>query len=272
MKDWIRGIARARRARRFLRSEGVETELGFKFSGPKAMKEGVFESAEVEILSRLFENADLFVNVGANFGYFVCLAQSKGVPTVAIEPVPTNLELLDKNLKQNGFEDNVTVHACACGEIQGRAEIYGVGTGASLVKGWARNPNSLRHSIDVRRLDDIVTVSELSSNSVFLVDVEGFELEVLKGADAVLSVGSKPIWLLESGLTDMREGGHLNPRFEEVFDRLTSYGYEMYCINRPEKPITNEEIRRSLEADQDFIGGHNFLLVPKGQSIDYLLN
>ncbi len=271
MKDWIRGIARARRARRFLRSEGVETELGFRFSGPKTMKEGIFERTEVEILSRLFKNADLFVNVGANFGYFVCLAQSKGVPTIAVEPVPENLELLDKNLKQNGFEDNVTVHAFACGATSGTAEIYGVGTGASFVKGWARNPISLRHTVDVRRLDDIVTVSELSSKSVFLVDVEGFELEVLKGADAVLSVPSKPIWLLESGLTDLREGGGLNPRFEEIFDRITDYGYEMYCINRPNKPVTNDEIQRSLEIGQDLIGGYNFLLVSKGQSIDHLL-
>lgn len=271
MKDWIRGILRARKAQRLLRSEGVMTGHGFKFSGPSTMKEGVFEQAETEVLCKLLAKADRFVNVGANFGYFVCLAQSMNVPTIAVEPVPVNLELLRKNIAQNGFERGVTVHACACGETAGQAEIFGVGTGASFVKGWARNPESLHHTVDVRPLDDIVAADSLSGRSVFLVDVEGFELEVLKGADAILSLKDKPIWLLESGLSDHRQGGELNPMFEEVFALLQRHGYDMYCINRPEQAVSGAEIRRSLETGKDLIGGHNFLLVPEGHAIGNLL-
>jgi len=271
MKDWIRGKLRARRASRLLEKDGVDTGLGFRFSGPSVMQEGAFEPEETKILQNLLSDADRFVNVGANFGYFVCLARSMNVPVTAVEPVPVNLQLLDKNLRQNGYDGDVVVHRCACGQETGEAEIFGVGTGASFVKGWARNPQSLHHKVPVRRLDDLVAASELSGRSVFLVDVEGFELEVLKGADAILSLEDKPVWMLESGLSDHREEGDLNPQFEAVFDLLTSHGYDLYAVNRPDQRVEKADITTSFETGKDVIGGHNFLLVPAGQTIAHLL-
>jgi len=118
-----------------LRSKGVMTGHGFKFSGSPTMKDGVFEQAETEVLCKLLVKADRFVN----FGHFVCLAQSMNVPTIAVEPVPVNWEFLHKNIAQNGFERGVTVHACACGETVGHAEIFGVGTGASCQRPGAQS-------------------------------------------------------------------------------------------------------------------------------------
>ncbi|SHI87137.1 methyltransferase, FkbM family [Shimia gijangensis] len=270
MKDWIRGKLRARRANRLLQKEAVQTDLGFLFAGPEAMTSGVFEPKETAILTALLSDADKFVNVGANFGYYVCLAQSLGVPSVAVEPVPVNLEILHGNIARNGYGDNVTVFPNACGEAEGEAEIFGVGTGASLVKGWARNPESLAHKVPIRRLDDMVPAASVTSRTVFLVDVEGFELEVIKGADGILSREDKPIWLMETGLTDHRSEGGLNPQFEEVFTRVSQYGYEFYCVEQPDKPVTRDIIQESLERGVDLIGGINFLLVPVGHPVGHL--
>lgn len=270
MKDWIRGKLRARRASRLLQKDAQETQLGFSFAGPDAMMSGTFEAKETQILTSLLSDADKFVNVGANFGYYVCLAQSLGVPAVAVEPVPVNLKLLRNNIERNGFEAGVEIFPNACGEVDGEAKIFGVGTGASLVKGWARNPESLSHKVKIRRLDDMVPAKSVSSSTVFLVDVEGFELEVIKGADGLLGSEHKPIWLMETGLTDHRSEGGLNPRFEEIFERVSQYGYEFYCVEKPGAPVTHKLIKDSIACGKDLIGGINFLLVPEGRSVEHL--
>ena len=270
MIDWIRGKLRARRANRLLQRDAKETPLGFLFAGPDAMTSGQFEAKETDILSALLSDADKFVNVGANFGYYVCLAQNLGVPAVAVEPVPINLELLRKNIVRNGYENGVEIFPNACGEASGEAEIFGVGTGASLVKGWARNPESLSHTVKIRRLDDMVPAQSVTSRTVFLVDVEGFELEVIKGADGILSSDSKPIWLMETGLTDHRSEGGLNPKFEDIFERVSQYGYEFYCVEKPGEPVTRDLIKESIACGIDLIGGINFLLVPVGRSVAHL--
>jgi FkbM family methyltransferase len=268
LKDWIRGKLRARRAKRRLNSKPVMTKHGFKFSGPDVMTSGDFEPTETEVLKKLLVDCDQFVNVGANFGYYICLAQSMNVRAEAVEPVPLNLELLKRNLRSNGYDENVTVHACACGEKTGEMEIFGVGTGASLVKGWARNPKSLRNVVQIRRLDEIISPESVSDRTLFLVDVEGFELQVMKGAEALLSAPNQPIWMLESGLSDHREHGQLNSAFLEVFDFVVDRGYRVCSVSNPEITIQREQITQSLNEGKDLIGELNFLLIPKGRSLN----
>lgn len=264
MKDWIRGRLRALRGRRMARRAPVPTPLGFRFAGPRAMQDGRFEARETEIMRALLKKADLFVNVGANFGYFVCLAQSMGVRAIAVEPVPQNLTLLRKNLKANGFLETTTVHPCACGQTAGQIQIFGVGTGASVVPGWARNPESLATSVDVTPLDVLLAPERISRRTLILCDVEGFELEVLKGATATLSGEDAPVWILETGLTDHRAGGALNAGFLEVFDTLAGHGVTLRPIDNLDRPVTRDQIEDSLKAGQDGIGSINFLLCPQG--------
>ncbi|MEP1327908.1 FkbM family methyltransferase [Pseudophaeobacter sp.] len=260
--DWIRGKLRARRGRRIHQRSAVETQFGFKFIGPEVMQSGDFEEVETKLIRGFLKEADLFVNVGANYGYYVCLAQSFGVSAIAVEPVPDNLRLLRKNLEINGFEADVTVLPNACGSATGEAEIFGVGTGASLVKGWARNPKSLSFKVDVRRLDDLVPAKALTGRSFFLIDVEGFELEVLNGANGIFQARQKPVFLIESGLSDLRAGGELNKGFLAVFDLFSAEGYQMYGINDLKSAVERATISKSLETGEDLVKGYNFLMVP----------
>jgi hypothetical protein len=50
------------------------TSLGFKFIGNKSMMNSLFEPCETEIVKKIFPKVNLFINVGANIGYYVCLA------------------------------------------------------------------------------------------------------------------------------------------------------------------------------------------------------
>ena len=49
-----------------------ETSMGFKFIGNRSMEEGRFEPEETKIVIKLLEKVDIFINVGANIGYYFC--------------------------------------------------------------------------------------------------------------------------------------------------------------------------------------------------------
>jgi len=99
----------ARRYRRWIAAvfERVELQVppfGFWLSGQRDMINGTCEPAETMMIRNLVGSVDVFVDVGANAGYYVCHAfQSNPVcRAVAIEPLPANLRYLLRIVKANG--------------------------------------------------------------------------------------------------------------------------------------------------------------------------
>jgi len=258
----IRTFNRRRLTRRHLKRTSVNTPFGFKFFGPSAMQNGSFEITETKILIKLFSHADLFINVGANFGYYICMAQNMGVRSIAIEPIPINQNILKRNLIENNWDQNVILHPFACGNSDENITIYGEGTGASIIKGWAQNPSTLKHVVPMKKLDDILSNEKVTSKSVILIDVEGFEFDVLHGAQNILGSKDKPIIMLESGLTDHRAEGGLNLKFLEIFKFIIKNGYRVFSVEDINFEITQKLIKQCIEMNVDQIDAGNFLLIP----------
>src|SRR5690349_10944063 len=55
--------------------------------------------AELPAFAAALDGIDLFVDIGANVGFFTLIASRHGVPTLACEPDPNNLQLLYRNLR-----------------------------------------------------------------------------------------------------------------------------------------------------------------------------
>jgi len=258
----IRSFNRRRLTRRHLKRVSVNTPFGFKFFGPSAMQNGNFEITETKILIKLFSQADVFVNVGANFGYYICIARNMGLRSIAIEPVPINQRILKQNIIENNWDQNVILHPIACGNSDGNITIYGEGTGASIIPGWAQNPSTLKHVVPMKKLDNILSNEKVTSKSVILIDVEGFEFDVLLGAENILRSQDKPVIMLESGLTDHRSEGDLNLKFIEIFKFIIKNGYRVFSVEDINFEITQELIKKNIEQNEDQLGTHNFLLIP----------
>ncbi len=78
------------------RTTQVETPHGFKLRtglhpAYRLMRTGRFEVEETALVARLLDQVDLFVDIGANIGYYTCLALKKGKPVIAFEPQQQNL-------------------------------------------------------------------------------------------------------------------------------------------------------------------------------------
>ena len=78
-------------------------------------EDGIWEPYETSLLLSMLQPGDVFVDVGANIGYFSVLAAvvvGEGGAVFAFEPDPDNFRLLRDNVALNGFEQQVvTVEA-----------------------------------------------------------------------------------------------------------------------------------------------------------------
>lgn len=238
------------------------TPLGFKLAGNPAMTAGVFEPDETRLIRQILRGSriDTFVNVGANIGYYCCLARSLDVDVVAIEPIERNLRYLLRNLKANGWQDRVEVFPVALSSAPGLVEIYGGGTGASLVKGWANIPEHYVRLVPCSTLDNLVAARLAGKRSLILVDIEGAERRMLEGAKQTLTSQPAPIWMVEISSTEHQpQGRSLNPDLLSTFEVFWSAGYVSVTADAARRWVDRQEVLRIASGEPNTLSTHNFV-------------
>lgn len=262
---------RRRKERRARLRPFVSTRHGFRFAGNPLMESGAFEPVETGIVRRLLPHFDQFVNVGANIGYYCCHALQLGVRTMAFEPSRSNLDMLLANITENGWQDRIEVFPLALSDAPGILNFYGEGTGASLVAGWAGVPESYVTRVPVSTLDLVVGHRLDASRSLFLVDVEGAELSMLRGAMHQISHNPFAAWMIEICISEhLPAGQKINAQLLDTFDLFWSHGYQSYTADGTAREITQEMIERVMHTGHDDVGTHNFMFLPKTASTDLL--
>ena len=245
------------------------TKLGFYFCGNRKMLDGRYEPDETRFLESALPSVDQFINIGANTGYYCCLALSKDKPVLAFEPNDLNVKHLLANVCLNGWEDKIEVFPLALSDRPGVAELFGAGSGASFIRGWANNPDRHVSLAPVSSVDRILTDSQLSKRSLVLMDVEGAEAIVLSGADRLINAEPKPLWLIEVSILSHRPGGsEVNPRLKEVFQRFWTSGYDAWFVEDPRRKVTPEQIDDILSSGKVSFKGNNFIFAECGLCAD----
>lgn len=143
---------------------------------------------------------DVFVDVGANAGYYSALAAlvvgSEG-HVYAIEPAPSTFLKLERNLTINSLE-NVTALAVAAGAAQGSASLYGPESGHDPSSSLRRQPaGAVVSLVPVKPLHSIVEFRHRGRLKLIKVDVEGCEDDVLRGLEPLLERGPRPMLIVE---------------------------------------------------------------------------
>jgi FkbM family methyltransferase len=247
----------------FKGSRVVDTPHGFKLMSGRApanraMQEGRFEAAETEIVQACLADADVFVDVGANIGYYVCLAGLNRVPVIAFEPQPQNLARLYANIRLNRLE-NVEVFPVGLGAQSGLAELYGSsGPSASLLRDWAGYSPSYHQTISIHALDRVLGERLRGRRALVKIDVEGSELEVLRGAQDTLRSEPRPTWLVEVCLGEYHPSGR-NPHYEETFALFFDAGYRAFTADADRTEVTRQEVAGWFGANRCPLGTVNFL-------------
>jgi FkbM family methyltransferase len=136
----------------------------------------------------------LFVNVGANIGTTCLNAYASGFRRiVAVEPDADNFRLLGQNLAQLR-DAELRLFNAAAGASRGTATLY---RHRSNYGGHSLRPQAARSAgataeVEVLPLSDIVPAAEPFA---LMLDVEGFEAEVLRGARELILARCRAIAL-----------------------------------------------------------------------------
>lgn len=224
-----------------LNSKSQITPWGFTLCGNKLMSSGNFEKEETNLILDLLKDVDVFINIGANIGYYCCHALNMGKEVIAVEPMSNNVHYLLRNINENDWANNAQVFPIALGDKPGVLKIFGSGTGASLIKGWASIPENFFTQVPINTLDNIIGEKIVEKKSLILMDVEGYEYFVLNGATKILSNTPSPIWIVEITSTELQPN-FINPNFIQTFQIFQKNGYNSYSANLNKDSFNFSEI------------------------------
>jgi FkbM family methyltransferase len=229
-------LSLARDMKRF----GVKlTPYGFKFIGPKELQDGLYEPDETRLIQSYLKKSTVFIDIGANIGYYSCLGRYAGLKVIAIEPLLFNLEYLYANLETNGYYD-VEVFPVGLAANTGLATLFGPGTAASLIQDWS-GKSTKKRIVPLATLDLIIGDRFADEKLLIKIDVEGAECEVLKGADNTLTAFPGSVWIVEIVLSENYPKG-LNPNFLQTFEKFWSHGYKAFTIGEDSKLVSRNDV------------------------------
>jgi FkbM family methyltransferase len=245
--------------------DAVMTPFGFKIIASDEMQQGVFEPVDTKIFRRLIEDADVVIDAGAHVGYYCLQALSMGKHLIAFEPMPLNAKTLLKNIFLNGWGSNAEVFQLALTDKPGILAMYGSGTGASLIKGWAGFSSKTPTLVPASSLDLVLGDRLAGSNVFILVDVEGAEHALLKGAKKLLQSDPKPIWMVEiTSVVHQPKERAANPNYLATFELFWRAGYDAYCADETTKlRLYDEKSIRDNAGAEGKRSSSNFVFIHK---------
>lgn len=222
-----------------------------------------FEYSEYKIFIKLVPQAKVFLDIGANIGYYSCVAK-KFNPNIVVhgfEPMPSASKYFKNNCLINGFND-VQVHQTALTNFKGEATFHtNINPKFPNETDFLYGDNSLnsnatgkisRVEIKVKTdtLDNFVNNNLRTDQIVDLIklDTEGTENLVLEGAANVLSK-HRPIIMSEI------IKGFIEKEMEEI---LKKNNYTFYKVDPNGLKAVN-----SLEVSS---GKLDFFFVPNEKS------
>ncbi|WP_197526794.1 FkbM family methyltransferase [Pirellulimonas nuda] len=209
----------------------------------------------------LVRDASSVFIVGANSGFYALQAASASLNAEvhAFEPYPPAFGLLSRNIGLNDLTDRITTWPIALGDRECTSELlvpeprFGsvMETSASLAADFNQNVGE-RIEVPVTTVDAFAAERKCGP-SVLLIDVEGFELQVIRGAVNTLRE-SKPYLIVEvfadrvtdvDELDDIRKSAHYEC-WELGKKTLTRRSSVAACTSHPNQIWVPESSRREF--------------------------
>ena len=181
----------------------------------------------------------IFVDVGANLGYFTLALASLGYDVVAFEPMSRNARKFSKSIFKNGFRNHVVLCQNAVTDLGGQTvslqETEITNQGNSQI-----SASDAGESVSSVTLSDMFTpgighLSALSTDAhIVKIDVEGLEAAVLLGARKWICSS-----VVEHIIIEFSEATRLNKAYpaKDMFLFMQKAGYSVADVAVGSEPI-----------------------------------
>lgn len=193
---------------------------------------GIWEPQLTSFLCSRLHEGDVFVDVGANIGYFTLLASTlvgRTGEVHAIEASPTTFASLVANLRRNRASNVYPIQAAASDGVGTvhvfRAEASNIGATSILLS----EGREFEADVHADRLDHLLPEALLRRVRFVKIDVEGAEWLVVSGMRHLLSEGAETLEVLvEIQPKALRQQGR-SP--DEVVAFFAEFGFHAYTID-----------------------------------------
>ncbi len=197
--------------------------------------------AGAEAFNNALKPTDTVVDIGANIGIRT-LGFARRVPAgrvVSFEPHPRTFERLRSHVERNGCS-NVLLLNMGVGEVRRDERIFevvGSNSGMNRILPSSSQDSSIpSEAIVIAPLDEVLREHGISQVDAIKMDVEGYEMHVLKGSRQVIE-RDRPLLFIELDDTNLRENGS---SAAELVDLLVRAGYTVLRAD------TNEDLPGDL--------------------------
>jgi FkbM family methyltransferase len=219
--------------------------------GPCLASAGEFARAEVDFLLAHLSPGCAACDVGANIGT-VSIPLAKALPGLSVfafEPQLPIFRLLMRNVALNGVM-SVEAYPWALGEADGMIEFATPALTAQTNFGAVGrgNQNGNKVPVIIRRLDSL----SLPSLSIIKIDVEGYDLEVVRGAQETIQ-RDRPILFCEA---------HASPKTVELIGLMNQWDYDAYWFFAP---FVSASASQGSNRSARIVGDTNIVAFPKGK-------
>jgi|SRR5271163_1841001 len=207
------------------------------FVGEHAFLGEYFENAEQEFFRNYLQPGMTFLDIGAHHGLYTLLASRRvGVTgqVIAFEPSPREVARLKTHLSLNRCT-NVCIEQFALGKDERESELFICfgkdGSGFNSLRPPNTDHTLTPLKVKVRSLD-----SYLSNHGICIakiaalkMDVEGGELDILRGATRMLSADMRPIIMCEVEDIRTQAWGY---KARDIFDYLESFKFSWFSVSK----------------------------------------
>jgi FkbM family methyltransferase len=190
----------------------------------------IYEPYETQLISSIIEPGDVVLDIGTHIGYYTLIFAKlvgQNGKVFAFEPEPTNFQLLERNVRVNGYS-NVILEQKAVSNRNEKKKLYlskessGMHT---VYKSQYANLDSVK--IETISLDNYFR--NYGGKIDFIkMDIEGSEYTALEGMQTVLQRQNDIKLLVAFFPSAIREYGY---KPEQCIDLLMSSGFRIYFAN-----------------------------------------
>jgi FkbM family methyltransferase len=209
----------------------------------RTLAEGRFEPEYVEYFTSMIDDRDsTFYDIGANVGFFSLLHARKASSesnTFAFEPLPRNIERLEKNRQLNPSLDfDLYDIGLSNTKREATLSVSDDHPGEASLTGRNVTGDSLRKvNVCVSTLDEVAD-SLPADPDIMKIDVEGAEIDVLRGSKSVLE-RSQPDVLLELHPNLLKSDEY---QVGAITDILTESGYSAAYHIEEDREMTMQKL------------------------------
>lgn len=186
-------------------------------------EDGIWEPYETSLLLRFLRPGDVFVDVGANIGYFSVLAASvvgKQGAVFAFEPDPNNYRLLCANAQLNGFDGNIVAVEAALADTAGEGRLFLSEDNLGDHQVYAGDEDRDSVPITLQRGSDYFA-GRIKQLDLLKIDTQGSEFQVIEGLMPLLAgLQTKPRIIVELTPHSLRQAGASGRMLMELLGTL----------------------------------------------------